>query len=168
MNNQINTPNCGVIFLQVFLAKLFRSEGLIFDNRFKNRQGQIKAVQLLNFLSTSEDLFVAQSDLVIFKILVDIPLQDQIKFTELLTELEKAACEFLLQALTDQWPVVKNLSIKGIQEAFIQRKGQVLITENMIEIYLEQKPADLLLYTIPYSHNMMKLPWLNSIISVRI
>ncbi len=168
MGNQINVPNCGVIFLQVFLAKFFINEGLIVDYSFKDRDSQIKAIQLLNFLSTSEDHFAIQSDLLIFKILVDIPIQQQTIFTEHLTALEKAECELLLQAFIDQWQVVRNLSIKGIQEAFIQRSGLVLLTENMIEIHLEQKIADLLLSSIPYNYAMVKLPWLKKILSVKI
>lgn len=168
MLNQTTHPNCGIIIMHVFLPEFFQNIGLLENKKFKNRTAQIKAIQLLHYLSTSTNHFAEQSDITIFKVLVNLPQQEHITFREQLTAIEIADCEFLFQAFLNHWSAVKEASINEIQRLFIQKRGIIIEKEQSIEIYLEKNPIDLLLYQLPYNYHILKLPWIKNIFSVTI
>lgn len=166
MLNQTTYPNCGIVIMHVFLSKFFQNLGLLEGEKIKNRNAQIKAIQLLHYLSTATNHFAEQSDITIFKVLVNLPQQEHIAFKEQLTAIEIGECKFLFQSFINHWSAVKKTSINEIQRLFIQKRGIIIEKEQSIEIYLEKSPIDFLLDQLPYNYHILKLPWIKNLFSV--
>ncbi|MEM9824393.1 MAG: contractile injection system tape measure protein, partial [Bacteroidota bacterium] len=61
---------------------------------------------------------------------------------------------------------VKNTSISGFQQTFLDRKGKVYWKEDKIELMVERKGVDVLLEKLPWSLSSFKLSWMEQAIFV--
>ena len=158
--------NAGLIILWPFLSTLFKLTGLKDDKNFKDEICQNRAIQLLQYAATghcSHD----ETNLTINKVLCGLDLNAPLIKTAELTIAEKELVDSLLKEVIRQWSILRDTSINGLREIFLQRKGSLMqkTDENMLTV--EPKSFDVLLDNIPWSITSIKLSWVEKLLLVK-
>jgi hypothetical protein len=157
--------NAGLVLLHPFLQYFFQELDLLQDESFKDNASRDIAVHLLHYLATGKE-HAADFDLVFEKYLCGMDVsQVTYRFT-ILSDYMKAEADILLQSVIKHWSVLKNTSIEGLREGFLQRKGKLVVTGNNSRIIMEQNTLDILLQQVPWNISLLKLPWMNHLIHV--
>lgn len=157
--------NCGVILLHPFLEMYFKEFDLLHERKFTDINSCKRAVLLLHYLATGHTQ-VAEFDLLLQKLLCNLPLEETLPNEIELTEKEKSESLQLLQSVINYWPPLKNTSAEGLRNTFLQREGKIEMKENGWLLTVEQKAFDILLEKLPWGFSTIQLPWMNNIISV--
>ncbi|WP_111709992.1 contractile injection system tape measure protein [Lutibacter citreus] len=158
--------NSGLIILHPFLKLLFKNIGyLTKDNHWKNTQVKHRAVLLLQYLIIGkEDVF--ENDLILNKILCGVPINQPVITDWKITSDEKKQCESLLKSVIEHWKVLKNTSVSGLQESFLQRNGKLeIIANGNYKLVAEQQSIDILLDQLPWGLGMIKTPWMKELLN---
>ncbi len=150
--------NCGILLLHPYLTSLFEEIGILKDKKFKNRKSQIKALQLMFYICTFKEN-VEEYEILFFKILVGLPINEFIIFSEPITISAKQKCRNVIEKLIEDWKVLKKTSLESVQQNFLQRKALLFDNEQSIEVHLETSSFDVLLEHLPFNFSIIKTPW---------
>ena len=74
--------------------------------------------------------------------------------------------ESLLRAVIGHWKALKDTSPDGLREAFLARPGLLYLDEPP-RLHVETRSYDMLLRRLPWSFELVALPWLRRPIHVR-
>ncbi len=159
----IFTSLAGMVLLHPFLSSLFAGLHLLQNKQFIHLQAQEKAIIVLYYLATGNTA-AAEHELVMPKVLCGFPIENIIAINTTLSAEEKEEADGLLHAVIAQWSILKNTSLAGLRETFLQRNGKVFTKNNDIYIQVEKSSIDVLLDHLPWGFNIIKLPWVNNII----
>ncbi|SFQ46323.1 contractile injection system tape measure protein [Parafilimonas terrae] len=157
--------NCGVILLHPFLLSYFESLQLIEKKKFVSDEAQKRAIILLYYLCTGLTE-VAEFNLVLQKILCGFDMEETLPSGIILSQQEIDESKELLQSVINYWPPVKNTSVEGLQQTFLQRKGKLVTTDTGWQLTVEQKTVDVLLNKLPWGFSTVKLPWMKGFLNV--
>lgn len=157
--------NCGVILLHPFLLSYFESLRIAENKKFISEETQKKAIILLYYLCTGLTE-VAEFNLVLQKILCGFDIEETLPAELILSQVEIDESKELLQSVINYWPPVKNTSIEGLQQTFLQRKGKLITTDTGWQLTVEQKTVDILLNKLPWGFSTVKLPWMTGFLNV--
>ena len=164
-NEAIYINNAGLILIHPFLQILYQHLGFTLENKWIDKISQQKAVLVSEFLATGVNEF-EEFNLILNKIVCGIEL-DEIVTTELeLTDEIKTECEVLLNEVITHWSVLRNTSIAGLRETFLQRSGKLSKVDDGWLLQVEQKSVDVLLNHLPWGIGIVKLPWMSEILYV--
>lgn len=155
----------GIVILHFFLKPYFEDIGLLAKGRFTDVAAQQRAIMLLHYLATGETE-AAEFNLTLQKILCGYPLDDTLPAAIVLTKKEKEESDKLLTAVTDHWAPLKNTSISGLRDAFLQREGKLSAVENGWLLTVEQKTVDILLGKLPWGFSTIRLSWMQQLLNV--
>lgn len=156
-NESIFINNAGLVIVAPFLPILFARLHLAEEGKMAQ---PATAVKLLYYLVTGAD-DAAEFELVLPKILCGIEISEVIDTDVILTVEQKTEADNLLSSAIEHWNILKNTSIDGLREAFLQREGKLSFQNDTWLLQVEQKPYDMLLQQIPWNINMLKLSWMN-------
>ncbi len=164
--NEIYIDNGGSILLHSFLNSFFQTIGLVQKKCFINSAAAERAVLLIQYLveATTEP---PEHSLPLNKVLCGIDILEPVEATLDITEQEQSECEALLTAVIQNWSILKNTSIEGLRQAFLQRKGILRIRDGNWLLQVEPETYDVLLEQLPWSINIIKLPWMNNVLYVQ-
>lgn len=162
---QIMISNSGLVLTWPFLTMLFTRLGMIESNKFKDETSQNRAVYLLQYLAYG-DVDFPEYELVLNKILVGIPLAIHLEPGIELTDEEKNLCDSLLKGMLQNWEKLKTSSVEALQVTFLQRVGKLVFEDTQVTLDVERKGVDILLDSIPWNINMVKLPWIDKAIQI--
>lgn len=155
----------GLVLLHPFLRAYFEAVGLLAGDRFLDADCQQKAIYLLYYLATGQTQ-PPEYELVLPKLLCGWPLNDPV----ISPELPQAALDEagqLLQTVINYWDVLKSTSPDGLREGFLQREGKLTRTgEKAWKLQVEQRAMDILLSRLPWGVSMVKLPWMDELLTV--
>ncbi len=126
--------------------------------KFVNTKNQIKAVHFLQFIITNKSRN-PEHLLVLNKILCGWPVHLPITLQCNFTKKEKDIVTDLIDSLKEHWIVMKNTSAAGLVESFIDRKGIIQSSESGFLLQVELKTIDVLLDSLPFGFQTIKLPW---------
>jgi hypothetical protein len=158
----IYVHHAGLVILHPFLSQFFSTLGLLSESKhFVDEFAQAKALYLLGFLSTGK-MDLSEPELSICKFICGMPLKKAIVKTIRLNEYETKECNELLGAVVGYWPALKNTSPDGLRDAFLTRKGKLDMSEDTTVLYVESKPVDVLLESLPWGLSYIHLPWLTN------
>jgi hypothetical protein len=157
--------NSGILILHYFLKPFFEDLKLFVAGKFVNDKARQRAVLLLHYLATGES-GAAEFDLPLEKILCGYPLESTLPNRIVLTRKERAESEKLLNAVIDYWVPLRNTSIEGLRNTFLQREGKLVTKENGWLLIVEQKTVDILLDKLPWGFSTIRLPWMEQILNV--
>ena len=164
-SEEIYINNAGLVLLHPFLEVLFEHLGLTLQDKWIDSSSHQKAVLVSEFLVTGSTDF-EEFNLVLNKILCGID-PDEIVVTEMRPENEiTSECEDLLNEVITHWKALKNTSIDGLRETFLQRNGKLSKVENGWLLQVEQKTVDVLISSLPWGFGIVKLPWMNEMVFV--
>lgn len=148
--------NAGLVLLAPFLLEYLKACEVAEDERLLNKE---QAVHYLQYLITGKKM-TPEYDLILNKLLCDLPLDApvplEIEFSA--GALEQA--DSLLNSVIHYWDVLKNTSVEGLRESFLQRPGKLSRRDDGWLLQVEQQSYDILLEHLPWSYSIVKLPWM--------
>jgi hypothetical protein len=156
----IYIENAGLVILHPFLSELFTRIGMLVDKKWKDVYSQHAGTIVLEYLATGKEEF-AEFNLPLNKILCGMAVDDVLQPAEELPGYVKSECDELLTDVIHHWSILKNTSIEGLRETFLQRNGKVTKVENGWLLNVERKGVDILLNNLPWGIGTIKLPWTN-------
>jgi hypothetical protein len=162
---KIYIENAGLCLIAVYLQRLFNHLGYLEDKFFKNKASATRALYLLQYIVTGKNKS-PEYLLQLNKLLCGIQVEDYITASLRLTKKEMEAADDFIQSVIENWKTLKNTSIQGFRESFLQRKGILFENEVSWTMQVERKGFDLLLNTIPWGFSALKLPWMKKYIQV--
>ena len=157
--------NAGLILLHPFFQFLFRNTGLSKGGVFIDRIAQQKAIYLLHYIACGETR-ADEHMLAMPKLICGWPVTELIAVDAGLTESMLTEADDLIRAAIAQWTILKNTSVEGLRESFLQREGKVFTKAEKLYIQIEKKSIDLLLDHLPWNISIVKFPWLKDIMWV--
>ncbi len=156
--------NAGLVLIHPFLEPLFKTLKLTEFDAFVNRDAQIQAMYMLDEICPSNN---NGSISPLSMILCGITSTDQITSNaNTIDNMMKDEVNHMLQATINNWDAVGNISIPVFIDEFIKKRGVLNEFEDSHQLTLESKSTDILLERLPWSINLIKLPWMNKILSV--
>ena len=161
----IHIENAGLCLLAAYLPGFFRQLGYLENGKFKNKYFATRAVCLLQYIVVGTGKR-AEYLLQFNKILCSLEPDDIVINNIHLNKKEKQEADNLLASIIQNWKTLKSTTLNGFRTSFLQRKGIITLTANTWIIKVEKKSFDILLDSIPWSFNMIKLSWTKKIIQV--
>jgi hypothetical protein len=159
---QIFINNAGLVLLHPFLATLFNELSVAKDDKIID---QSKAIACLNYLCGYEEI-QPEYEWPLMKILCGMEISETVEHLFKLSDADRLECNALLQQVIDYWIALKQTSIEGLQQTFVQRFGKISANENGWLLQVEQKTVDILKDRLPWGVSMIKLPWMKQLLTV--
>ena len=161
----VRIANAGQVLAAPYLPRLFGVLDLIRNGAFSSFEAQERAVHLLQYMvDGSSD--TAEYELVLNKLLCGMETRTAINREILVTDAEKAAIDGLLRGMVQNWQALKNTSVNGLRESFLQRAGWLRLDSDGWHLSVESKAFDMLLDRIPWSFSVIKHAWMKEVIYV--
>jgi hypothetical protein len=157
--------NAGLVLLHPFLNNYFKRLKLVKDNAFVDKKIWQKALYLLHYLATGSTE-AAEHELVIPRMLCAYPGEETVERGIPVSPAETEEADNMLTAVISQWEILKNTSMEGLREGFLQRSGKLFVKEENIYLQVETSGIDVLLDRLPWSLSTIKLPWMEKIVRV--
>lgn len=157
--------NAGLILLSPFLPRYFETLGMLENKTFRDVEAVTRAVHLLQYLATGQTE-TAEHFLVFNKILCDLPIESPIPLGIDITQEEIDLSASLLNAVLQNWEMMKNSSVENLCGSFILREGRLLEEKDRWDLHVEHQPFDVLLSSLPWTISMINLPWMQKRIDV--
>ncbi|MBD1848312.1 hypothetical protein H6F89_34190 [Cyanobacteria bacterium FACHB-63] len=155
----------GLVILHPFLQMYFEDVGLVEEEAFRDEMAQQMAIYLLHYLATRQT-DAPEYELVLPKLLCGWSLNEPVARGLVLPDTALAEGENLLQAVIHHWQVLKSTSPDGLREGFLQREGKLTCTDSGWKLQVEQQSIDVLLSRLPWGVSMVKLPWMDGLLTV--
>jgi Contractile injection system tape measure protein len=155
----------GLILLHPFFPRFFESLGVLEARAVHLPDGVLpRAAALLHRLATGEEE-AFELELGFVKILLGLAPEDPLPVASgLLDQADLDEVDALLQAVIGHWSVLKNTSIAGLRQTFLQRRGLVREREEGFQLQVEPESFDVLLGHLPWGIATVKLPWMSKAI----
>ena len=161
----IFVTHAGLVLIHTFLTSLFKRLQLVRDSKFLDKIDQQKAIYILHYIACGK-VIAEEHELVVPKVICEWPVGMAVEKAVEITEDELNEADNMLQAVIEQWPVLKNTSVAGLREAFLQRNGKLFSKNDKLHLQVEAGSIDVLLDQLPWNLSMIKLPWMKSILRV--
>jgi Contractile injection system tape measure protein len=157
----IYISNAGLVIAAAFMPALFNRLGIVKDNIITNIDF---AVCITQYLSKSNQE-MEEYELVLPKILCGLhpsfPVNTKNFF---ITNEIEGEVNGMLASIIEHWSVLKDTSVKGLQESFLMRDGKLVFHKNRWQLTAEQKSYDMLLKQLPWNISMLQLPWMKQLL----
>ncbi len=161
----IYVHNAGLVILHPFLSTYFNRLNMFENGDFKTEELRHRAVHLLQYLAFGTENN-EEHELVLNKILCNIPIEEPLSAGIVMTANEIAVSAELLNAILVQWDKLKNTSPESFQASFLQRDGALSRMEENWNLKVETRGYDVLLNTLPWGLGMIKTSWMPEFIYV--
>ncbi len=149
--------NAGLVLLHPFLPQFFEALGLAAAEKLLHPE---RSLCLLHFLTTGQTV-APEYELVLPKILCNIPLVTPVETDLELTGIETEEAIALLKAVIRHWEVLRNTSPDGLRGTFLIRPGKVTERDDSEWLLqVETNAFDILLDRLPWGISLIKLPWM--------
>ena len=158
--------NAGQVLLWPFLERYFASLDMLQEDTFPDIQTASRAAYLIEYLVGGVGDF-KEYRLPLNKVLCGLTLDSVLAVPFRVTDDERVLCDELLLALTQHWAPLRNTSIAGLRESFLQREGRLEHTESGWSLTVDGKAYDLLLDQLPWGLSTIRLPWMTEVLHVK-
>jgi len=156
---RINILNSGLILFHPYMRYAFKDLKWIGDdNKFVNSKAQQKAILFLQYMINGKSR-QGEHLLVLNKLLCGWPVHLPVQTACVFSAREKQAAADILGSIKEHWSVIKNTSDRGVIDSFIERPGIVSKQDSGFLLQIERKTIDILLDSLPFGLNTIKLPW---------
>ena len=155
-------PNAGLVLLHPYIPRLFDAVGLLADATSGPLPAERvpRAMALLYWLASNHD-GAHELDLPLIKLLIGLPPDLPLPFdTPPAAQDDRQEATALLDAVRDHWPALKGSSSDTLRTAFLQRPGLLRRQDSEWCLRLQRESFDLLLATLPWGLQWVKLPWM--------
>jgi hypothetical protein len=152
--------NAGMILFHPFIETFFTRTGLMEKRKFISDATRNRAVLLLQYLASGKTEH-EEHELVLNKILCNVPLTEPVPVRFIPTQEETDTCAELFKVIIDRWPKMVNASVDGMRVSLILRNGVIKLTEDGWYMRVEQKAYDIILQTLPWAFGFIKTAWMD-------
>lgn len=151
----------GLVMLHPYLVRFFEHCGIKDTNGKGLRPSELpRAAALLHFIASGREE-PYEYELGLIKVLLGlVPESPLLVCSGLLTPDDRGEAETLLSTVISHWSILKETSIQGLRNSFIERQGLLRQDDNGWRLNVERKPYDILLDRIPWSIGIARLPWM--------
>lgn len=160
--------NAGLCLFSPWMPRLFAMFDYLDDNRrmFKDTASQIRAVFLIQYLVRSEENEHRETELMFNRLLVNLPMNIPLPRSLELTDNEKRIAQDMMDSVKTNWSKMRNTSLKGFQETFINRTGRLEQQDRKWVLTVDRRPYDILLNSLPWSFSQIRYSWMEKYIEV--
>lgn len=162
---EIIIANAGLVIFWPYLQQLFKDLNLMEGTAFLSDFHHEKAVLITQFLVTGQ-FETEEFELPLNKIIAGWPIEKPLAKAIILAENEQAIVEDFLSQIIKNWPALKNTSIAGLRETFLQRNGILRSDHEKWSLKIERKTVDILRDSLLWPISIIKLPWMDKILYV--
>lgn len=156
--------NAGLVLTSPFLPHLFESLDMLDRDeegrvKFRDDSAASRAVHLLQYLVDGSTA-APEPLLVLNKILCGAAVASPVERGILMTDQELRACEQLLRSMIEHWTIIRNTSIEGLQETFLERQGRLVRGDDGWGLTVQRKTLDVLVDQVPWSISVILHDWM--------
>lgn len=155
---KLRTEKAGVILIAAFLPVFFDRLGIWHEGKWVAEQAANNAVLLLHYLATGKEA-PFEYELSLEKIICGLPLNSPVNSRLPLLTSEKKEADVLLQSVIEHWFALKDTSVSGLRQAFLQRDGLLSRKNGDWLLEVENKSMDVLMEQLPWGYATVRLPW---------
>jgi hypothetical protein len=154
-----------LVLLAPYLPPFFSNLGLSLTEASPAQRWQ--AAGLLHYLAAGPSA-PEEPALLMPKLLAGLPWDEPLPADLVLHDDAQREGEALLQAVIQNWPVLKNTSPDGLRTAFLQRPGLLSWSEGRDgwRLRVERQGLDILLDQLPWGFSIIKHPWMDKMLMV--
>ncbi len=156
----IYIDNAGAVIFAAFIPVLFENLGLTKNGKIVNPDLAVLIIQYC----VSGPVLTEEYELVLPKILCGLSIDFPVNTNLGILEEQRSESELMLHSLIDHWPVLKDTSVEGLRQAFLNRSGKLSFVNEEWVLNVEQKAYDMLLERIPWTFSIIKLPWMEALL----
>ncbi len=156
----IYIKNAGVVIIAPFLPRLFENAGFCKDKKITDNA---KALLLVHYCIYGNN-DAAEFELLLPKILCGIDAEEPVDTLVTLSDGEMREADDMLLSVIEHWAVLKNTSVEGLRQSFLQRNGKLFFINDTWLLQVEQQAHDLLLQQLPWNISMIKLLWMKEML----
>ncbi|WP_367388235.1 contractile injection system tape measure protein [Lewinella sp. LCG006] len=151
----------GLVLLHPFIDRFLTLHGAVSNHEVVDPS---LAASLLQSLVAGESP-TAEWELVLPKVLLDIPLEEVLVLPKL-TEEQLRSGEELIEAAIRHWSALGRTSVAGFRANFLRRDGLLHLQGADWYLQIAHAPYDMLLDRLPWNIAMIKLPWMRGMLKV--
>jgi len=152
--------NAGAVLIAAFLPALFEKLKIAKQSDIVDKDMAVFVIQYI----VSGKTTISEFELVLPKILCGMELESAVNTDKKITAVQRKEVDEMLSSAIEHWSALKNTSVQGLREAFLQRRGKLIFTHNEWLLQVERKSYDMLLQQLPWSFTMLKLPWMKNLL----
>lgn len=157
---QVPVYNAGLVLLSPYLPRLFSMFSLTEEGVFTSVEARHRAIHILQYLIDGE-LSTPEHYLALNKLLTGTTLTDPVPLSVEITEEEQNTAQSMIGAVQQHWTVMKNTSIEGLQQTFLQREAVLSRQEDNWLLEVREGSYDMLLDQLPWSYGTIMYPWMD-------
>lgn len=160
----IYIDNAGLVIAAPFLPQLFASMDL-FDEQpdrrpvLKSPAAASRAVHLLQHIVDGMTC-APEPLLVLNKILCAVPSGSPVAREVTLADEELQISDKVLRSIVANWTAIKNTSVAGLQETFLQREGKLLRVADGWRLEVQRRTVDILVDELPWNISVICHRWM--------
>ena len=161
LDEGVPAHDAGLVLLHPYLDRLFDAVGLARDDAGAIPEASLPRVAaLLHWLLAGREE-IHEFELATIKVLLGATPERMVLVAPgLLSENDRAEADALLTAAVSHWEVLGETSIDGLRRTFLQRRGVLRDLGHAWSLQVEPAPFDVLLASLPWTFNIVKLPWM--------
>ena len=160
-NDPIYIANAGLVLTAPFQPRLFSILDMTENNTWKDAASAARAPHLLQWLVDGSSN-TPEPALALNKLLCGLPLSAPLDTRIEVTEREQEVCTQLLQVMIANWTAIRNTSIAGLRDAFLQRQGKLQQEEDRWNLQIQRRSVDMLIDQLPWSISFIHHPWMTT------
>jgi hypothetical protein len=160
--DRLYVENAGLVLLNPYLPALFDRLGLLSrkeDRPFIAEAAAGRAVRVLQYLADGRGE-APEPALALNKLLCGLSPEHAVGAGAGPDEADRQVCDSLLQAVIANWPIIKNTSIEGLRETFLQRQGRLERGQERWNLQVQRKSLDVLVDQIPWTISTVFHRWM--------
>ena len=161
----IGVFNAGLVIFWPFLGRLFENLELMSDKAFVSQEAAHKAVQVLFYLETGEEVSGFEALMVLGKVLCGLEISEPL-MPIVLDQEEQEIIDGMLEAVLAKGPLWKNLTVDSLRAAYLQREGLLKTRDGVWLLQVKRETHDITLERLPWSFQVVKLPWMSAALQV--
>ncbi|VEN73245.1 hypothetical protein EPICR_140006 [Candidatus Desulfarcum epimagneticum] len=155
---EIYIENAGLALIWPFFEPFFTTLGLLSDRDFTDETARERGVLLLQRLA-DDSPETPEHLLPLNKVLCGMDLDEPVSARFEPDENERREIDDLIKGAILNWAALKDMSPKRLRAMFLAREGMLFKRDGLWTVRPAQKPFDILADQIPWTVNVIRLPW---------
>lgn len=157
--------NAGMVLLWPYISRLFGVLGYVKGKEWTDIESQYKAIHLLQYLVTGKTE-APENELILNKVMCGFPVAEPVPLGVEFDPKELEIAESLLLGVIKNWPRMNTMVPNSLRGSFLMREGTIKEGDAKWELKVQKKAFDILLKSIPWGYNFIRLAWNDYFITV--
>lgn len=152
--------NAGLVLIAPYLPRFLATVSLVPASAADNSEPNPSRVPLLLHWLATGSAEAVEHELVLPKVLAGIALDEPVVCRHAFPEATLAEANRMLASVIVHWSVLKETSVPGLRESFLQRGGLLREDDAQWLLRVEHRAWDVLLDRVPWTFRTLRLPWM--------